>query len=374
MVQRPVVIVGGGPAGLSVGSALSARGVSAVVLEKGTAVGTSWRNHYDRLHLHTPRGLSHLPGLKIPASEGRWVSRDGVVRYLENLADHHRLEVRTSTSVASIDRNPSGASRWIVRADTGDLEADTVVVATGYNHTPYIPEWPGLDSFTGEVVHASRYRTGATYAGRHVLVVGAGNTGAEIAVDLSEQGAAEVWLAYRRPPYIMQRSSLGVSTTRTGVLLRHVPAPIADLIAEPVRKMQPNLTSKGFPDPGKGIYTRAKRGEIPILDVGLVKAVQADLITPVPEVVGFDGSKALLADDRRIDPDVVVVAAGYRRGLESLVGHLGVLAESGRPRAHGAVTLPDTPGLHFIGYTNPVSGMFREINHDARRIARALTR
>lgn len=368
--RHPVAIIGAGPAGLATSAALHARGVPSVVIERADDVGASWRGHYDRLHLHTVRWLSHLPGYRIPAVEGRWVSRAGVVRYLESYTAYHGIDVRTGTAVSGLER---AGDHWIVRSPQGDLHAGAVVVATGYNHTPVMPDWPGRDGFTGKLVHAKEYRNGSVYYGQKVLVVGGGNTGAEIAVDLVENEAAKVWLAVRTPPHILRRAPLGLPSQLTGVLMRHAPATVADALAEPVRKMSvPNLSHKGLPDPGKGLFTRASRGEIPILDVGLIDAIEADTVEPVAALDGFDGDRALLADGRVLTPDAVVVAVGYRRGLEPLVGELGVLDDRGLPVVHGGRTHDAAPGLHFIGYTNPISGMFREIAIDARRIASAL--
>jgi putative flavoprotein involved in K+ transport len=364
-----VVVIGAGPAGLASAAMLRHRGLSVTVLERAERVGASWHAHYDRLHLHTVRWLSHLPGYRIPRREGRWVSRAGVVRYLEAYAGHHGLDVRTGVQVDRIERDGDG---WVLRSPQGDVHARAVVVATGYNHTPMLPDWPGRDGFTGELLHAKDYRNGTPYAGRDVLVVGPGNTGAEIAVDLVEYGAGRVRLAVRRPPYILRRAPLGIPSQLTGVLVRRVPTALADAMAEPVRRMSvPDLSAYGFADPGKGLYTRARRGEIPILDVGLVDAVQAGRVEPVAAVTGFDESKVLLWDGTAIDPEVVIVAAGYHPGLAPLVGDLGVLDDAGRPLAHGARTLDQAPGLYFIGYTNPPSGMFREVGIDGRRIAAA---
>jgi putative flavoprotein involved in K+ transport len=366
----PAAVIGAGPAGLAMAAALSRRGVEAVVVERNNDVASSWRGHYDRLHLHTPRWLSHLPGMRIPREEGRWVSRDGVVRYLERYTEHHRLDVRTGVEVGRVDRDIDG---WLLRSPQGDLHVAAVVVATGYNHTPLLPDWPGRSGFTGELLHASRYRNGSPYGGRDVLVVGSGNTGAEIAVDLVEHGAERVRLAVRTPPHILRREVYGLPATVGGVLMRHVPPRIADMLVEPTRRASvPDLSHKGLPNPGKGLFERATRGEIPILDVGLVDAVLTGQVEPVAAVTGFDGASVLLADGNAITPEVVIAATGYRRGLEPLVGHLGVLDPAGRPLVHGRDTDANAPGLHFIGYTNPVSGMFREIAIDARRIARAL--
>jgi putative flavoprotein involved in K+ transport len=371
-MRHPVAVIGAGPAGLAAAAALRGRGVPAVVLERAEQLAASWRGHYDRLHLHTARWLSHLPGYRIPRAEGTWVSRDGVIRYLERYAAHHGLDVRSGVRVDRVDRADGG---WVVRSSAGDLPAERVVVATGYNHTPVLPDWPGRATFTGTLLHAREYRNGEAFRGSDVLVVGAGNTGAEIATDLCEHAAARVRLAVRTPPYILRRSLGGVPTQLTGMLLRYVPAPIADQLAEPVRKLSvPRLEHKGLPDPGPGLYSRASRGEIPVLDVGLIDAILRDQVEPVAAVTGMDGAAVCLADGSAITPEVVVVAAGYRRGLEPLVGHLGLLDGAGRPVVHGARTHPGAPGLHFIGFTNPVSGMFREIAIDARRIAAAVHR
>jgi putative flavoprotein involved in K+ transport len=365
-------VIGAGPAGLATAAALSRAGVEALVVDRGEQVGKSWRGHYDRLRLHTVRRLSHLPGLQIPAHEGRWVSRDGVIRYLELYAEHHRLNVRTGVDVTAIER--AGES-WRIASPQGDLTAHQVVVATGYNHTPHVPDWPGREGFDGELFHAGVYRNGRPYAGRDVLVVGAGNTGAEIAVDLVEHGAGSVRLAFRTPPHILRRELGGIPSQVTGILMRRLPARLADELAEPVRRLTvPDLGERGLPDPGKGVYTRAKRGEIPILDVGLIDAVRDGRVEPVPEVTGFHGSRVLLAGGRSIDPEVVIAATGYKRGLEPLVGRLEILDAQGLPSVHGDRTAAHAPGLRFIGYTNPVSGMFREIAIDARRIARAIRR
>jgi putative flavoprotein involved in K+ transport len=370
--HHDVAVIGAGPAGLATAAALRSAGVESVIVDRGERVGTSWRGHYDRLHLHTVRWLSHLPGLRIPAREGRWVSRDGVVRYLEHYAEHHRLNVRTGVEVTAIER--TGGS-WRISSPQGDLIARQVVVGTGYNHTPYIPGWPGRESFDGQLIHAGVYRNGRPYAGRDVLVVGAGNTGAEVAVDLAEHGARTVRLAFRTPPHILRRELGGIPSQVTGILMRRLPARLADELAEPVRRRTvPNLSDRGLPDPGKGVYTRAKRGEIPILDVGLIDAVRDGRVEPVPEVTGFDGTRVLLTGGRSIEPQIVIAATGYRRGLEPLVGRLEILDAQGLPRVHGDRTAPHAPGLRFIGYTNPVSGMFREISIDARRIARAISR
>ncbi|MBO4256894.1 flavin-containing monooxygenase [Streptomyces griseorubiginosus] len=373
--DRPVYVVGGGPAGLSVAYALRARGIRAVVLEKSDQVGAAWRRHYDRLHLHTTRRLSALPGLPIPRRFGRWVARDDVVRYLEKYAEVHELEIVTGVEVSRIERTPDGTG-WLLHATGGrELTGAAVVVATGYNHTPYVPEWPGLGQYTGDFVHAGDYRNPEPYAGRDVLVVGVGNTGAEIAVDLVEGGASRVRLSVRTTPHIVRRSTAGWAAQYTGVLVRRLPVGLVDRLARPMAKLSvPDLSAQGLPRPDTGLYSRAKDGAIPVQDVGLIDAVRKGKVEVVAAVDGFEGGKVVLADGTLVSPEAVVAATGYVRALEGLVGHLGVLDERGRPVAHGARAPQQAPGLHFTGFTTPISGTLREVAMDAEKIAKAIVR
>ncbi|MFI8812611.1 MULTISPECIES: flavin-containing monooxygenase [unclassified Streptomyces] len=372
---RPVYVIGGGPGGLAAAAALRARGVRTVVLEKSENVGASWRRHYDRLHLHTTRRRSALPGLAMPRRFGRWVSRDDVVRYLEKYVEHHELEVVTGVEVSRIDRTADGTG-WQLTATGGRvLTGRAVVVATGYNHTPRTPDWPGRDTFTGELTHASEYRNPAPYAGKDVLVVGIGNTGAEIAVDLVEGGASRVRIAVRTVPHIVRRSTAGWPAQSTGILVRRLPVRLVDRAGRLMSRIAvPDLAAQGLPRPTTGLYSRVKEGAIPVQDVGLINAVKKGRVAPVATVESFDQDTVILADGTRITPDTVIAATGYRRALEDLVGHLDVLDARGRPVAHGGRAPKQAPGLYFTGFTNPISGMLREMALDAEKIAKRVAR
>jgi putative flavoprotein involved in K+ transport len=365
------VVIGAGPAGLSAAATLKQAGVPALVVERADTVASAWRTHYERLHLHTVRWLSHLPGYPIPRRYGRWVSRDRVVDYLEGYADHHGLDVRFGREVRRIDRDPGG---WRVSVDDGDHVTPYVVVATGHNHTPFTPDWPGREDFQGELIHSKSYRSADPYRGRDVLVVGTGNTGAEIALDLAESGAGRVRVSVRTPPNIVPRTALGLPGQAVAVVIRRLPPGIADaIIRNNQRAFIGDLSEHGLPTPPHGVYSRLlETGGLPILDIGFAGAVRRGQVEIVGAVEGFDGREVLLGGGERIAPEVVVAATGFKRGLEPLIGHLGLLSAAGRPLVHGPYCHRDAPGIHFIGFSDPISGMFREINLDSWKIACAI--
>jgi putative flavoprotein involved in K+ transport len=367
-----VTVVGAGPGGLAAAAALRRAGIPAVILERAPSVGASWRGHYDRLHLHTVRWLSGLPGLAIPRRAGPWVARADFVAYLEEYARHHQLDIRLDTEVRRLERRAAG---WHVATSRGPVDCRRVVMATGQNQVPLVPGWPGREGFTGRLLHSSQYRSGAEHRGRDVLVVGAGNSGAEIAVDLVEQGASRVRLSIRRPPNVVLRTVAGVGPAQlVSIALAKLPLAIADAVAGATARLTVgDLRALGVPAPDRGIYTEMVRdGQIPIIDAGLVAALRARRLTVVTAVEGFDGPSVRLRDGSAIQPEVVVAATGYRPGLEPLLGPLGVLDHEGWPRAHGPEEVPEAPGLHFIGFSTPPTGNLREMAIDARRIARRI--
>jgi putative flavoprotein involved in K+ transport len=372
MEKHEVVVIGAGPAGLAAAGALRHRGIPSVVLERSDHVASSWRGHYDRLHLHTVRWLSHLPGYKLPRKLGSWVARDDLVAYLERYAELHELDVRTGVEVQRLERNGDG---WIVHTTNGVYEAERVVVATGYNKEPFLPDWPGRESFEGELMHSARYKNAEAYRGKDVLVVGTGNSGAEICVDLVETGARHVFMSVRTPPTVLLRDSNGVPGQALGVVFRQLPVSVMDRLWPLIQKTAVgDLSKHGLPLPPRGAYSKFMRDDVtPILDVGLVPLLKQGKVEVVAAVDSFDGPDVVLADGRRIHAHAVIAGTGFRRGLEPLVGHLDILeSQKGRPTVHGEDESTDAPGLHFIGYTNPISGMLREIAIDARKIARAI--
>jgi putative flavoprotein involved in K+ transport len=364
--QRDLVIVGAGSAGLATAALLRREGLDPLVLEAGPEPGAAWRERYDRLRLHTPRLLSGLPGLRIPRRYGRWVRRDDLLAYLKQYAETQGVEVRTGVRVERIDAG------WDLETSAGPLQAATVIVATGYNGAPFIPDWPGRDAFTGELIHSSQYRNPAPYRGRDVLVVGAGNSGAEIATDVADGGASSSLLSVRTPPQIVRRATAGIPAQLIGIAIRHLPPDWVDPISIAQRRLSiPDLAAHGLPLPPHGIRTSfITTGTTPILDVGIVGAVRRGRVQIVAAVERLEADAVVLADGSRVSPDALIAATGFRAGLEPLVGHLGVLGPRGLPTETDGE--PVLPGLWFVGFTPTLGGQLREGSIAARKVATAV--
>lgn len=362
-----VAVIGAGPAGLAVGGALAARGIRATLYERDEP-GAAWRHHYERLHLHTIRSLSGLPGRGIPRRYGRYVAREDLVRYLDDYREQYALDVRSGATIERLERAPEG---YRLDAETGSWGAARVVIATGGNHTPAIPAWDGVDRFGGPILHASAYRDAVPFRGLDMLVVGVGNSGAEIATDLVEGGAGSVALAVRTPPHVVPRQALGLPAQVVGAALERLPTAAGDAITTAISRLfVGDLRRHGLPRAADGVVSRSRaRGAVPVLDVGLARCLKAGRIRIVPPVESLLEGEARLIGGERIAVDAIVAATGYTTGLVPLVGSLGVLDRRGAPLVSGAATAPGLPGLHFIGFVNPLGGSLRLIARQAREIA-----
>ena len=370
MSENQVVVVGAGPAGLSNALALKDARVQAVVVDQAEQVAASWRARYDRLRLNTCRPLSHLPGRRFPKGTPMFPTRDQVVEHLARHASAERIELRLGTAVHRIERDDDV---WAVHTSAGELRAPQMVIATGHQKVPLIPDWVGRESFEGEVIHSYDYRNAEPYPGKRVLVVGPGCSGMEIAFDVTEGGASKVWLSARTPPNIVVREGPGgIPGDMLGVALLHFPPRFGDVLTRFGRRRDlGDLTAYGLPVPEEGVFSRLRRtGLAPaIVDKEVIEAIKAGRIEVVRGVESLDAIGVQLADSARVEPDAIICATGYRPGLEALVGHLGVLDERGMPRAVGET--PAAAGLRFAGYV-PRPGQLGYMSKEARRVAKAI--
>lgn len=343
--MRHAVVIGAGSAGLASAVALRGKGFAVTVLERGAAPGQSWRERYDGLRLNTVRALSGLPGLGIPRRHGTWPRAGDFADYLASYAEHHGLPIRTRSEVVRVDQG------WRVTVHTGEvLAADVVVVATGFAAEPVLPEW-----FHQGMLHATDYRNPEPFRGRRVLVVGAGNSGAEIAVELLGH-AAEVTMSVRTPPLLIPSSP---ALQYLGALAGRLPAGLKDKASiDTHRRHYADLAAHGLPVPSEGAFTRfARDGQAPTAERGLANAVRSGRIRIVPAVKDVADGVVRLADGAELLPDAVIAATGYRPAHTALLGHLD----------------PAAPGLFVVGAPS-VDGGLREHATQADAVAAACER
>ena len=371
--ESEVVVFGAGPAGLAVGACLKERGASFVMLEQAAEVGSTWRRHYERLHLHTIKQLSALPHMPWPDEVPMYPGRAQVVDYLERYARRFRLEPRFGHTVT---RAHQDGARWVVRARGAEIRSRALVVATGYNRVPKVPSWPGRERFRGAVRHSSEYKSGEAFRGKRALVVGIGNSGGEIALDLWESGA-ETTLSVRSPVHVVPRDLHGIPAQVNSLYgLGRLPVALADRIALAILdRVVGDLSPWGLPRPDIGPARQVvEKGRIPLIDIGTVALVKQGKIRVVPGPRAYTETGVELTDGREIPADLVVLATGYRPALDDFLDRAAEhVDDRGYPRWHGEEA-KSAKGLYFIGFRNPLTGALHDIALEAERIAAAVTK
>lgn len=362
------IVIGAGPAGLATAAALEARGLKAAILEKSGAVGAVWRRHYDRLHLHTDRARSGLPGLPIPKACGRYPSRADVVAYLEAYAAKFALKPVFNAPVRAVRRD---GRAWRAEAGENSQTAPIVVVATGWADYPHAPAWPGMETFGGEILHSSVYRNPAPFAGKRALVIGYGNSGAEIALDLAEAGV-DVTLAVRGPVNVIPRELFGVPILVFPIAQQWLPPRLADIINAPLLRFAIGRIEKfGLKRSPKGpLQAIEEDGRVPLIDVGALDAIRDGRIRLRGDVTSFERDSVVFRQSPPERFGAVILATGFRPDLRTLLPDAkGVLNESGAPLVSGKATAER--GLFFCGAIPSAIGQFRQIGVEAIRIAEA---
>jgi cation diffusion facilitator CzcD-associated flavoprotein CzcO len=344
-------------------------GLNVTVFEKADTVGSAWRRHYDRLHLHTDRDHSGLPGMAMPKSYPLYPSREQVVSYLEGYAGHFDIKPIFGVEVARLGRD---GGQWYAETARGPVSAPVAVVATGMASAPYRPSWPGSETYRGVTVHSSEYRNPAPYLGKRVLVVGFGNSGGEIALDLAEAGV-DVALAVRGPVQILPRDLLGLPILTWAILYQHLPARLADTINAPILRLALGSFSKlGLRRAAKGPRQMVEEdGRVPLIDVGTLSRIRDGSIKLRGAIAGLTIAGVVFANGKSEDFDAIVLATGFRPDLRRLIPDVdGVFDAHGMPRVTGAAT--EAPGLYFCGQIVSPTGQLREIGREAERLAKVV--
>lgn len=362
MSSAETLIIGAGPAGLAAGACLRKRGRSFIVLERAT-IGSSWQRHYERLHLHTTARHSALPYLDFPRGTPRYPSREQMLAYMLRYAQHFDLQPLLGEEVCSVHH---GDGEWITTTLKGNTYRSVrVIVATGYNAVPRVPAWPGQDRFRGQILHSSCYRNGEPFRGQRVLVVGLGNSGGEIAIDLHEHGA-RVAVAVRSAVNIVPRDILGLPIATVSIALSRLPARLADALSAALLRFSiGDLSRFGIRKPEAGPIAQIRRtGRIPLIDVGTVKLVRAGLIDVLGDVRSLSETEVTFDDGLSRPFDAIVLATGFGPGIDFLQP-----ADALSSNARGRKRIGGKAGLYFCGFLVSPTGMLRSIAVEAPWIA-----
>lgn len=371
-MYTPILIIGAGPAGLAVAGRLRKLGLDFEILEKTDQIASSWHGHYDRLHLHTVKQLSHLPHLPFPEDYELYVSRLDLIRYYQhyartfNIQPHFKQEV---TQVKKVEK------LWSVSCKSGKIfTADQVVIASGANHVPHQPFWEGEQDYKGAIVHSRSYKNTAPFQGKKVLIVGMGNTGAEIALDLAENNI-DTTISVRSPITIVPRDVFGRPVQLTAKTLEKIPFGIGDWLGTVVRRLViGDLSKYGVPMSKVHPAVQLKEtGKTPLIDLGTVDYIKSGKIKIIGDFTRFTAMGIQLPGGDQLDFEAVILATGYRPQLESFVENVAVELDKFHFPKSPVATAPKNAGLYFVGFDNyKLGGILGTIYNDSKIVAEAI--
>lgn len=362
------LIIGAGPAGLAVAGRFRKRRIPFEVLERSDRFAVAWHNHYDRLCLHTVKELSHLPHLPFPNNYPRYVPRDKFAEYCAQYAQHFSIRPHFNQEVNLIQRQ---GDQWQVRTrQEQEWLAERVIVATGVNRVPFWPEWPGQGDFSGTIAHSRGYKNPKPYLGKRVLIVGMGNTGAEVALDMAEHNV-DVTLSVRSAVNIVPRDINGRPTQLTAKILAKFPFGLGDWLGTQIRKWvvgdlsRYGLRTATIP-PARQLR---ETGKTPVIDLGTVNLIKAGKIRVIPDIDHFTQNGIVDSSGKTHTFDAVLLATGYRAQVEDFLEDTsGLLDQHGVPKepvGHGPYS-----GLYFVGFDNyKLGGILGTIFTDSAVVA-----
>jgi len=346
------LIIGASMAGLACAAALQKRGIGYIIIEKEGQTAMPWRNHYERLHLHTNKGRSGLPFKKWGVTIPRYPDRQQVIDYIDDYQKEFSIEPVFNTT--AMDMRKEGR-RWITETTDGVFESGSLIMATGAYGKPRPVIFKGLETYPGTVLHSCEYKTGAAFKGKKVLVVGFGNSACEIAIDLYEKGAEPI-MAVRSAVNVIPRDILGVPVLELSILLSHLPPPVADAISAPlIRWLIGDIRKLGLrKKPFGPLEQIAREGKAPVLDIGTIQHIR-------------DGHIKIYGDIDHIEGDLVYFNDGRKEAFHAIVACIGY------DQNYIGLVPGDGDGLYFCGYRISPTGQIREISSDAKRIAKDIS-
>ena len=369
--QTHTIIIGASIAGLASAACLQKQHIPYTIIEKQTQIATPWRNHYDRLHLHTNKRLSHLPYKKFPGLYPRYPDKLQVIEYLEAYQKEFGIDPVFNTEALSIKKEDG---HWITETNNGTFSSKYLVMATGAFGRPAPVNFVGLETFPGKVLHSHAYRTGAAFKGQNVLVIGFGNSACEIAIDLYEQGATPS-MAVRSPVNVIPRDVLGIPVLELSLLLGRLPPRIADAISAPlINSMIGDLGKLGLKKMPYGPLEQIREDrKAPVLDIGTIQHIRKGHIKIHDDIHHIERNTIHFQDGRQEKYDAVIAAIGYRRDDAAIVRVDKSRFEDLKLSVDRQQFFGED-GLYFCGYWISPTGQIREIALDAQKIARDIAR
>lgn len=365
--KKSVLIIGAGPAGLAVAGRLSQYKVPFTILEQSTNIANSWEQHYDRLCLHTVKQFSSLPHLDFPRDYPIYVPKKLLISYYKEYAKTFEISPIFNSKVVQIKREDS---QWTVLTDQKKKHhANKVVVATGTNRIPNIPKFKDQDLFEGEIIHSRFYKNPRNFESKKVLVIGMGNTGAEISLDLANHGI-ETYLSVRGPVNVIPRDLNGRPVQLTAKILNKLPFGLGNWIGAKIRDLYFGDLSKYGLERSKlyPIHQLQQTGKTPVIDIGTVELIKDGKIKVVSEIDYFTRRGLTFTSGESLEIDSVILATGYRSKLEEFIpGIEKTLDQYSYPKE--PVCSGEFKGMYFIGFDNyKLGGILGTIKEDSLRI------
>ncbi len=358
---RDVVIIGAGPAGLATSYYLMRRGIDHVVLERGPDLAHTWANLYDSLRLHTGRHLSALPGLPFPRGTAMFVSRSEFVDYLHRYAEHFSLPILTDARVVDAWKEND---RWVVVTAKRDrFESGVLVVATGIVSSPRVPVIDGQEQFTGEILHSVHYRNVLPFIGKRVLVVGVGNSGAEIASELGRAGI-DVTISVRSGANVVPLQILGAPIQYLGYLVRKLPRGLQKRVVDAIGAVTEWRRGKSpLPKPAQGPLDA-----IPVIGFHLVDAIREGLVKLRGGIDRIEKNGVRFLDGNEEPFDVILLATGFKPALDFFREPVDV-DEKGFAQRRDRVWSASEQALFFVGHNYDANGGLLNIRIDSKLVA-----
>ncbi|KAL3507439.1 hypothetical protein ACH5RR_032821 [Cinchona calisaya] len=358
LVNGPV-IVGGGPSGLAVAAGLQQQGVPFIILERTNCIASLWQNRtYDRLKLHLPKQFCELPYFPFPKDFPEYPTKNQFIEYLESYAKHFKINPRFNESVQSAKYDEKCGSwriKTVVTTDNSEVEyiCSWLVAATGENAEKMVPNFDGLQEFSGQVMHACDYKSGKAYEGKRVLVVGCGNSGMEVSLDLCNYNAFP-WMVTRSSVHVLPREILGKSTFELAVsLMKWLPIWLVDkLLITTTKLLLGNLEKYGIKRPSKGpLVLKNTIGKTPVLDIGTLEKIRSGKIKIVPGIKKFSRNGVELENGEFLEIDSVILATGYRSNVPSWLKENELFSSDGFPKTPFPNGWKGREGLYAVGFT-----------------------